>query len=110
MQDRPFMRCIERRLDGGEGIGKRIKGTAMNHVHDPSHGHPLQEEGKPPAQHRFDTGQPGHGLLLFAIGIGKGKVDARTHRLALQHFVEQVSRGYAAASARYRMARRHLDR
>ena len=56
-----------------------------------------------PIEHRFDAGQPGHGLLLFAIGIGQGKVDARPHRSALPHFVEQVSHGSTVESAGYRI-------
>jgi hypothetical protein len=45
------------------------------------------------AEHRFDAGQPGNGLLILAIGVSEGKADARSHRLASPHFVEQVVHG-----------------
>jgi len=42
------------------------------------------------AEHRFDAGQPTHGLFVWPIGIGKRKVDARLYRPAVAHFVEQI--------------------
>ncbi len=51
------------------------------------------------AEHRFDAGQPGRGLFLFAVGISKGKLDARPYRSALTHLVEQVSHGFAITLA-----------
>jgi hypothetical protein len=52
------------------------------------------------AEHRFDASQPGNSLFILAIGVGKREGDARSHRLALPHFVEQVVHR-AVGSCRY---------
>ncbi len=52
-----------------------------------------------PSEHLLDAAQPGHRLLILTVGIGKGKIDARLHRLALPHFVEQAV--HRSEEARY---------
>jgi hypothetical protein len=40
-------------------------------------------------------------LFVVAVGIGQGKVDARLHRFALPHFVEQVGHKSEATGVCY---------